>query len=86
MILIFFHAHRACSGFGRRELQADTSWGTWAQKAAAVSPDLELPFLLGLLRRLAEAGAPVNAAPETPADAWDELFRLRREGEKGGKG
>ena len=68
------------------ELQADTSWGTWAQKAAAVSPDLELPFLLGLLRRLAEAGAPVNAAPETPADAWDELFRLRREGEKGGKG
>ena len=68
------------------ELRADTTWGTWAQKAAAVAPDLKLPFLLELLRRLAEAGAPVNAAPETPADAWNELFRLRREQEKGGTG
>ncbi|NLM38236.1 MAG: ABC transporter ATP-binding protein [Firmicutes bacterium] len=68
------------------ELRADTTWGAWAQEAAAVAPDLQIPFLLGLLRRLAEAGAPVQAAPATPAAAWEELFRLRREREKGGAG
>ncbi|HHW11541.1 MAG TPA: ABC transporter ATP-binding protein [Firmicutes bacterium] len=66
------------------ELRADTTWSAWAQKASAVAPDLKLPFLLGLLRRLAEAGAPVNAAPATPAEAWYELSRLRRAREKGG--
>lgn len=67
-------------------LKADTTWSDWAQKAETVAPDLKLPFLLGLLRRLAAAGAPVDAAPATLADAWGELFRLRRAREKGGTG
>lgn len=68
------------------ELRADTTWGDWAQQAARVAPDLKLPFLLGLLHRLAAAGAPVNTAPATPAAAWNELSRLCRERVKEGIG
>lgn len=68
------------------ELQADTTWGGWAKQAESVAPDLELPFLLRLLSRLAAAGAPVDTAPDTHTEAWGELLRFRREREKEGSG
>ena len=67
------------------KLTADTTWGGLTQRGASLgAQNLELPFLLSLLRRLQAAGAPVEAAQETMEGAWAELTCLCRERKKEG--
>ena len=69
------------------KLYVDTSWGGLAgQEEVLASLGLQLPFLLSLLRRLQEAGAPVESTQDRIDGAWAELSRLRRAGKKGATG
>jgi energy-coupling factor transport system ATP-binding protein len=69
------------------KLYADTTWGGLAEQEESLAGlDLQLPFLLSLLRRLQVAGAPVDPIQERRAGAWAELKRLREAGGKGAAG
>lgn len=66
------------------ELQADTTWGPLVENFSLLAAHgLALPFLLGLLYRLKEKGAPVEAVQDSPEEAWRELTRFYQQSKEG---